>query len=180
MRLIEHNVTGETQCVESTDGYDPAEWTDRGDVPAEIEPQDAVWDGDAVAADLSRLEMDLIARIDAEAEAVRLRFITPGAGQAMEYQEALTQARAFADGGAGTYPMLAADVAAGTIDPRTGEAVADEAQAADLVLWSYAQWIAAGSAIREARLAAKAAVREATTREAKVAATQVDWEAITS
>ncbi|OJY68706.1 MAG: hypothetical protein BGP16_05590 [Sphingobium sp. 66-54] len=127
------------------------------------------------AFNLDVVKDSLCAQVDAEAEALRSRFATPGSGQAMEYQEAVAQARALVDGKPGPFAMLAADVAAGTIDARTGNAVASDQEAADLILWMHAQWVAIGSAIREARLGAKAAVRAGTNIGQVVDATKVDW-----
>lgn len=124
------------------------------------------------------LESELLSRIDREAEAQRQQYLTPGSGQALEYREAVEEARAFADGQAGPFPMLQADVNAGTLDERTGQPVASIEQAADLVLFMHAEAKAPGAAIREARLAAKAAVRQATTAADKHAAAHVDWNAL--
>lgn len=138
------------------------------------------WEALDIIDDFSTLDAELIAQIDASAEEQRVRFITSGAGQAMEYQEALAQARACLAGEPEPFPMLEADVAAGTIDPRTGEPVADVAQAADLVVFNYEQWVAVGSTIREARLGAKVAVRAAETRATKQAAAMIDWATVLS
>lgn len=53
MRMLTHISSGETQCVLSTDGYDPAEWIDRGEVPDEVPVMLATWDGTAIVADLT-------------------------------------------------------------------------------------------------------------------------------
>ena len=118
------------------------------------------------------------AKIDAEAEAVRQRFITPGAGQAMEYQEAVNQARAYLADPTGSYPMVQADVDAGTIDPRIPGPVETLAEAADLILFMYDRWLEVGSAIRQIRLTAKASVEAAPNIAAMADAAQIDWEAL--
>ncbi|HSK40923.1 MAG TPA: hypothetical protein VK943_14240, partial [Arenibaculum sp.] len=46
-----------------------------------------------------QFEVDLLARIDVEAEQVRARYITPGAGQAMVYQAKQAEARRYRDAG---------------------------------------------------------------------------------
>ncbi|GEM_PF-3150869 len=128
--------------------------------------------------DFTNLRAWLVNTVDAEAEQVRSQFATPGSGQAMEYQEAVAQALALTAGKAGPFPMLAADVAAGTVDPRTSETITSEEGAADLILWMHGQWIAVGSAVRAARLSAKVAINTGTTLPAIVEAAQVDWSSI--
>lgn len=125
---------------------------------------------------LEPLREALCAEVDQKAEAMRLLFVTPGAGQAMEYQEALAQARAFIANEAGDYPFLEADVTAGTIDPRTGLAVQTIEEAAALVIWMHGRWQMAGAAIRAVRLGAKAAIGAATNIAALVMAGAVDWD----
>ena len=68
MRLIEHRETGERQAVEATDGYDLADWIDRGEVPANVPAALAAWDGAAIAADLS-------GPIEAAQAAISARFV---------------------------------------------------------------------------------------------------------
>lgn len=96
--------------------------------------------------------------IDEAAEAARNRYITPGGGQALEYQSAVEEARAYQAGQPGDYLMLQADVNAGL--------AADLEAAADLVLTTRAGWEHVGSAIRAIRLAAKRQVNEAATQRA--------------
>lgn len=149
--------------------------TDRSPDPAVDEIDRATW---TWRHNLGPMRAILRARVDAEAEAVRLRFVTPGAGQAMEYQEAIAQAQAYVLDPAGSYPMVQSDVDAGTIDPRTGLAVATLAEAADLIIWMFAQWQIAGAAIRTARLAAKTAIGAATTLPDLLAAAAIDWDGL--
>src|SRR5690606_34218204 len=125
--------------------------------------------------DFGPLKDYLSNKIDAEAEQLRGLFATPGSGQAMEYQEAVAQARALLDGQTGPFPMLTAGVVAGTRGPRTGSAVATETEAADVVLWMHSLWVDIGSAIRTARLTAKVSVRAGETLGPIVMAAQVDW-----
>ena len=91
--------------------------------------------------------------IDRAAEEARLRHITPGSGQAMEYQRALKDAEAFLAGAIEYSEFLQADVDAGR--------AANQEEAAQLVLDTAAQWVAAGAQIRRIRLSAKAAVDNA-------------------
>lgn len=125
---------------------------------AAIEPDGT--GGWRIVDQLARFKEQRKAAIDAEAERQRLRWITPGAGQAMEYQQSATEAAAYFAAGhseppaAGTYPMLEASVG---ID---GETLAD---VASTVLAMHGQWQVIGSAIRGARLAAKQAIDIAAT-----------------
>lgn len=109
------------------------------------------------------------AQVDAEAEAFRLRFITPGAGQAITYLRKEQEAAAYlADPGA-TVPILAAEAAA------IGMTVADLAQE---VADASAQWLAIGTAIEARRRAAKKAIADATTIAEIHTAATVDWQAL--
>lgn len=92
----------------------------------------------------------LQARIGAAAEAERLKYITPGAGQAMVYRakfdEALAALATIAGGGtpqAADHPFLQAEVDAG--------AAADLAAAANLVKATADQWTTIAAAIETVR-----------------------------
>lgn len=120
------------------------------------------------AVDLHPVKVAAKSRIDREAEEARQRYITSGAGQAMEYQEASKEAaRYVASAGVGIYPMLQASV-------DSGEAT-DLAAAAALVANRESLWAAIGSNIRRLRLTAKRAVDAATTVAEIRSATQVEW-----
>jgi hypothetical protein len=123
----------------------------------------------APTVDLATLKMQLKARIDAAAEAARLRVITPGSGQAMEYQEAYAEAvqvdaalkaSASATFDATAYPMLAASVGF-DVDPQTGKPTIDVAGEARAVLAAYDAYQRVGAAIRAVRLRGKAAIEAA-------------------
>lgn len=107
------------------------------------------------AAALAAAKADRRARIDREAEAERLKYITGGAGQAMTYQRKLEEARAAAaeqEPDAEDYPLLAASVG---IDGATVAAVAQ------VVIQMDAAWTVVGAAIEAARLGAKKAIDDA-------------------
>ena len=110
---------------------------------------------------LPALKIGLKAEIDAQAERERLRHITGGAGQAMEYQQAAAEANAILAALAanpehepdpGDYPLLAGSIG---LD---GETLVD---VATTVAAMHRQWQIVGSAIRRARLSAKKAIDEA-------------------
>lgn len=116
--------------------------------------------------DPAAVERNLIAEIDAQAEAVRAQFITSGAGQAMTYEQKRLELAAFDAGDEGPFPFFEAEAAARGV---TVSDVAAEVRAAT------EQWRIVGAEIEAKRLAAKAAVRAAETVEGKRAAAQVDW-----
>lgn len=123
------------------------------------------------AGHLSAVKSQCKLKIDSEAEAERLKYITSGAGQAMAYQRKSAEAKAClsaTDPQAFDYPMLAAEIG---ITAATLIAVAEAVNAAD------AAWLAIGAAIEAVRLGAKAAIDAAETAEAARAAANVVWPA---
>jgi len=117
---------------------------------------------------LATIKAALIETIDADAERARLKHITGGSGQALEYRETAEEASRYAaTGGAGSYPMLQASVDAGE--------VATLADAANLVAQREASWAVLGARIRQKRIAAKRAVSAASTADAARAAALVEW-----
>lgn len=152
------------------------------------------WDkavlGDVVPADadlaavlalpdpLPPLQAKLKAQVDVAAEALRLTLITPGSGQAMEYQEAYAEAvqvdatlkaNASATFDPAAFPMLSASIGFDA-DPTTGQPTVDVPGEARAVLAAYDAYQKAGAAIRAARLKGKAAIDAATTPDAAQAA----------
>jgi len=87
--------------------------------------------------------------IDAEAETERLKYITPGNGQSMTYQQKVTEAQAFkaeTNPKAADYPILSSEVGI------TAETLAE---VADIVLAAFSRWKQIGAAIESIRLGAK-------------------------
>jgi hypothetical protein len=118
--------------------------------------------------DLTTVKAEASARIDREAELARLKYITSGSGQALEYQEAAEEAaRYVATNGAGAYPMLQASVDAGE--------AADLASAAALISTRENAWATVGANIRRLRLTAKRAVDAAASVDEVAAAASVAW-----
>lgn len=123
--------------------------------------------------------------IDAEAERLRLLCITPGAGQAMEYQQAQVEAYdalAAADAGkavdASAFPMLSATVGV-DIDPQTGAKATDVLGVARSVKAAFTAWLAYGAAIKGGRVNGKAKVEAAATvADAVAVATAIAWPAL--
>jgi hypothetical protein len=119
----------------------------------------------------------LKAQIDRDAERTRLTYITPGAGQAMAYQEKLAEARLVlddevaaaaltAEDAADLYPILMSEIGI------TGETLA---AVATVVHGRYLAFKSIEGQINRKRLMAKAAVEAAETVDAAQAAAQVDW-----
>lgn len=88
-------------------------------------------------------------QIDVAAERERLKYITPGNGQAMTYQQKVDEARAFkiaSNPKTADYPVLSSEVGI------TAETLSE---VADIVLAAFAQWQLIGAAIESIRLGAK-------------------------
>jgi hypothetical protein len=120
---------------------------------------------------LDPVKVSACAYVDSEAEKVRARFITIGAGQAMTYTYKLAEAREFVqqdEPTAADFPFLNAEAIA------TGTPIA---QIAALVLANAEAWSMVGAKIEGARLAAKAAVQAATNVAQIASASMVDWDA---
>ncbi|KAB2731561.1 hypothetical protein [Brucella anthropi] len=98
---------------------------------------------------LTEIKLALKRQIDADAEVERLKYITPGAGQSMTYQQKVTEAQAFKVASnpiAADYPILASEV---------GITASTLGEVADIVLAAFAQWQQIGAAIEGIRLGAK-------------------------
>lgn len=128
------------------------EWTFSSPLPAVV--------------DVAAVKAALAAQIDIMAEVERLKYITAGVGQAMEYQQSATEAKACLAAIAADpeyaphaleYPMLAASV---------GVDGATIAEVAVMVNAMHEAWLSVGSAIRATRLGTKLAIDAAETAEA--------------
>lgn len=154
------------------DPRDGASWvvTYAGATPEQIAAGDA--------ALLAFLKDEVKSWVDADAERVRLRYVTAGTGQAMTYQEKAAQALAVLDLGeeaanalteaerVAQFPILAASVG---IEADTLYA------AAGLVMARQEAWASLGGVIERTRLAGKKAVGDA----ADVAGVHTAYGAIT-
>ncbi|MCH4542769.1 hypothetical protein [Ochrobactrum sp. A-1] len=101
------------------------------------------------AVTLDAIKAALKADVDQAAEVERLKYITPGDGQAMTYQQKIAEAKAFktaTDPQALDYPLLSSEV---------GITASTLAEVADVILAAFAQWQYIGAAIESARLGAK-------------------------
>lgn len=166
------------------DGTNPTVWPrDASGAQTDAALQDVLTPYDLFAS-LDALKAGFKARIDETAEALRLKLITPGSGQAMEYQEAYAQAQA-ALNATGTvkpsdYPMLAATVGV-DIDPQGGKPAADVLGVARSVKAAYEAFLGVGAAIRGARLLAKAEIDAAPDADhARAVFAAVQWPALGS
>lgn len=130
------------------------------------------------SVDLPALKSELKSRVDADAEAIRLRYITPGAGMAMTYDEKHAQARAVHDLGEAAanalseqdriaqFPTLAASV---------GLEAATLWACAQLVIAKYEAFADLAYTIERTRLAGKKSISDAS----DAAAARAAYEAIT-
>lgn len=118
---------------------------------------------------LDELRAQALSKVDKEAEAQRLRHITPGAGQALVYEQKRAEAAAMAsdpDPVASNYPLLAAEV---------GITAPSLAEVGSKVRELSAAWLSMAAAIEGARLSAKAAIGAARTPPEIRAAAEVVW-----
>ena len=169
MILIEHPETGERCLVETADGY--AGWSVLADDIAPPAHDYFTWDGAAFVEDLAPLDALLLAKIDREAGAFRMQFITAIPGQETTYRLKEDEALAWEDGVSDPddFPYLREEAAAKGVSITS---------IAALVLGIAAGWRVLNPKIEAARVAAKDAVVAAGTVEAKHAAAAVDWEAL--
>jgi len=120
---------------------------------------------------LSALQAMLAAQVDADAEAARLLWITPGSGQAMTYEQKRIEAERMAsdpEPQPEAYPMLSAEV---------GITADTLAAVGALVRGRVAVWTVIAAQIECLRLQAKAAVMAATNAADARAAAVVPWPA---
>jgi len=147
----------------------PAE--DMGSLPPPPAPPAEVFADDPVAR-LAWVKERAKAKVDRDAETARSKYITPGAGQAMEYlatEAEADQVLATPDSmvlPAGMFRFLDAEVAArgGTLR-----------EAAIRVMQAAAQWRQVGGAIKALRLATKDQIEAAPTEDAVWALAVVNW-----
>lgn len=144
----------------------------------QIEPTRVLRVWQVTARDLDQVKAEHKARVDADAEACRLRYITPGAGMAMTYQEKFAQAQAVAAmGAAAADAMTQAEREAQfpTLSAAVGLEAPTLSACADLVLAKYAAFAQLSLVIERTRLQGKASISAASDGAAIVAA----YEALT-
>lgn len=120
---------------------------------------------------IDTLKLTLTAKVDADAEAARLQWITPGSGQALTYEQKRAEAERMATDPApkpDAYPLLAAEV---------GITADTLAAVGTLVRARAAAWTAIAAQIESLRLQAKAAVMAASNAAEARAAAVVTWPA---
>lgn len=104
--------------------------------------------------------------VDANAEQIRLQFVTPGAGQMLAYQEKVREAEAYLLDELASVPHLEAEVGI------TGESVYHVAQ---IVLGLRDYWKTVSAAIERTRLQAKASIMAATNQTELALAQNPEW-----
>lgn len=127
-----------------------------------------------LSKDLTALRAAAIAKVNSEAEQQRLKYITPGSGQAMVYLVKENQARACISGLPGPYPLLEATVGIER-DPVTGAIAQTVEEVAQIVLGMANQWTSVAAHIEAVRFRAIIAIEDAATPAAIEHASNVDW-----
>ena len=119
----------------------------------------------------------LAKQIDTDAEAIRLKYITPGAGMQLTYQEKFAQAQAvhgIGEAAANALDVTAREARFPTLSASVGIEAPTLWDCADLVLLRYAVFAQLSFTIEKTRLAGKKAINEA----ASVAAAETAYKAI--
>lgn len=126
--------------------------------------------GDFYELALSALKQALKGDVDNAAETERLKYITPGTGQAMTYQQKVAEAQGYkaaTNPKPADYPILASEV--GITAPTLSEV-------ADTVLAAYRQWQQIGAGIEAIRLGAKREIDAAGTEAAaRAVVDSISW-----
>lgn len=120
------------------------------------------------AVDLDSLKATLKERIDREAEATRLLYITNGAGQSMVYRQKMEEAKLVLDGVDDPHevPHIAAEAAVNGLSL---------VQMAQQVIAAYRAWQDVSAYIEGKRMAGKKAVSNATDANEAYMGADIDW-----
>lgn len=143
-------------------------------------PAYPVWSDGGWTHDLQAVKRAACADIDAQAEALRLTVLTPGAGQMAAYQRKESQAREFLTATAPTPPeaLAAFERTYSAIYGEVGITADTPEEVARVVVKNADAWYAFGDAIERVRLAAKNAINAASdTAEATTARDNAAWPA---
>lgn len=144
--------------------YQPTRWpVDDNGEQTEAELSKVLAPYGLLVGSVTDIKSALKVEVDVAAETERLKYITPGNGQAMTYQQKVAEAQGYKaaiNPKPTDYPILASEV--GITAPTLSEV-------ADTVLAAYRQWQQIGAAIEAIRLGAKrdidASTNEAAARE---------------
>ena len=141
-------------------------------------PTDAEITAKAAEIALPLLKQHLKAQVAADAEACRLKFVTPGSGKAMTYLEKHNQASAVLELGEAAANALTTEQCQQQF-PTLAASVGVEAPAlwscAQIIIARYEAWATVSYAIERAELAGKKAISDAS----DAAAARAAYEAIT-
>lgn len=133
----------------------------------------------SMSGSLDDVKLAYSLRVDAEAEAVRMKYLTPGYGMALTYREKLEQAEQVAAQDQAAIDALTSqeEVAAyPTLSASVGVEASTLWDCAQLVLSKYQQWALLSHEIERIRMTGKKAISEADTAEAVQAAySAIDW-----
>lgn len=120
------------------------------------------------ALDLDVIRAYLTAKVDRDAEQVRLRFVTPGSGQGMTYLAKEAEARAYLLDSSTPIPFIEEEAL--QTDASIGDTIAN-------VLLNADAWKPIGAKIEGKRRGAKVRIDRAASLGEIVAAAAVDWSA---
>lgn len=141
-----------------------------------------VYDGGALAPyvePLDVLKVRLAREIDATAEQVRLRYVSPGDGMQLVYREKFEQSQgvqAMGEAAANALSQTSREAQFPTLSASVGIEAATLWECAQLVLQKYAAFAALSLQIERARLTAKQGVKSAAdAKAAKAAAEAAQW-----
>lgn len=164
-----------------------AQWNLNGDSVAGLQwldqeqsrPSDTEIVAESERLRLPTIKKGLSQRLDDAAEAVRLRYITPGAGMAMTYNEKFAQAQgvnAIGKDTANAMSQQEREAQFPTLSASVGLEAATLWDCAQLVLQKYAQFAALSLFIERTRLSGKKAIAEAQSADAAKAAYEaIKW-----
>lgn len=122
--------------------------------------------------ELAALKGQMSTTVDTDAEAFRHQFITPGAGQAMTYQEKYEEAVAFlanTEIDEDEIPLIVGEV---------GITGATKAEVAQVVVTMRQQWRLLATAIEQIRLGRKKEIEDAMSVEELTTLAPIDWSSL--
>lgn len=132
------------------DGNQPTRWpVDDNGEQTDVELSKVLKPYGFLIGTIANIKSALKQDVDRAAEAERLKYITPGSGQAMTYQQKVDEARALKSAinpQSADFPVLSSEV--GITAPTLNEV-------ADIVLAAFAQWQQIGAGIEAVRLGVK-------------------------
>lgn len=138
-------------------------------LPESITSMLRFWNPEPVEDDLDALREEAVRAIDKGAEFFRTNFITPGSGQAMAYQQKLSEARDYLANPEIDEIHIPHIVLEARVENVTLQVKAEQ------IVQMFAEWQQVSARIEARRAAAKGAIAEATSKDAIKAAALINW-----